>query len=236
MAPLTRPPCMRPQTRGVLSMRSIPLSVVAMVLASCWVMPAMAQAEDQPSYVPPGSAYAPVSPAQVQPASPAAYPAYQPPPNPVPSGNIIGYRPITNEALEAAMSGATPAPLSARPAYPAAMPSPAGAGTGGGQLPVGYLTGVVGEGFYTLGRDDIIQIDVRNQPEFSGVFVIGFDGKIQYNYLGDLTVAGLTKYEVQQVVEKLLQRFVRVPLVNVAVVAYNSKVVYVIGEVNAPGK
>jgi polysaccharide export outer membrane protein len=99
-----------------------------------------------------------------------------------------------------------------------------------------YQFGVVGEGFYTLGRDDIIQIDVRNQPEFSGMFLIGFDGRIQYNYLGDIPIAGMTKYEVQQVLEKLLQRYIRVPVVNVMIVAYNSKVVYVIGEVNHPGK
>jgi hypothetical protein len=64
----------------------------------------------------------------------------------------------------------------------------------GQQLPMAYQFGVVGEGFYTLGRDDIIQIDVRNQPEFSGMFLIGFDGRIQYNYLGDIPIAGMTKY------------------------------------------
>ena len=109
-------------------------------------------------------------------------------------------------------------------------------GAGQGQLPITYLTGIVGEGFYTLGRDDVIRIDVRGQPEFSGAFVVGFDGRIQYNYLGDLPVAGLTKYEVQQVLEKLLGRYVRTPMVNVMILGYNSKVVYVIGEVNSPGK
>ena len=46
----------------------------------------------------------------------------------------------------------------------------------------------------------------------------------------------MTKYEVQQVLEKLLAEYIRVPEVNVAILAYNSKVVYVIGEVNRPGK
>jgi polysaccharide export outer membrane protein len=174
------------------------------------------------------------------------YQQYQAPPVQVPSGSIIGYKPITNSQLEAAMSGAVPAPSAAVQAYPGAvrvtMAAPgvavgAGAGQmGQGQMPVGYLTGVVGEGFYTLGRDDVIQIDVRNQPEFSGAFVIGFDGRIQYNYLGDIPIAGMTKYEVQQVLEKMLQKYIRLPMVNVMIIAYNSKVVYVIGEVNNPGK
>lgn len=176
------------------------------------------------------------------------YQQYQAPPVQVPSGSIIGYTPISNAQLEAALYGATPAPSAAVPAYPAAgsrtnfVPSGSGvAGAAAGQassaqLPVGYLTGVVGEGFYTLGRDDVIQIDVRNQPEFSGAFVIGFDGRIQYNYLGDIPIAGMTKYEIQQVLEKMLQKYVRMPQVNVMILAYNSKVVYVIGEVANQGK
>ena len=130
--------------------------------------------------------------------------------------SIIGYQPIPNSALS---QGAPQQP-----------------GFTGQQLPLVYLTGVGGEGFYTLGRDDIIRIDVRNQPEFSGSYSVGFDGRIQYEYLGDVPVAGMTKYEVQQVLEKLLAEYIRVPEVNVAILAYNSKVVYVIGEVNRPGK
>ena len=171
--------------------------------------------------------------------SQATYPtsSYQPvQPVQVPSGNIIGYTPIPNSALDAAMSGAKPAPLQATPAYQTPAEASGSTQQASSQLPSGYLTGIVGEGFYTLGRDDVIRIDVRNQPEFSGAFVVGFDGKIQYNYLGDIPVAGMTKYEVQQVLEKLLQTYIRVPAVNVMILAYNSKVVYVIGEVNRPGK
>lgn len=139
------------------------------------------------------------------------------------SGNIIGYKPIPTSALDAALA----ASASATPQQQAANSS---------QLPQAYLTGVVGEGLYTLGRDDVIRIEVQNQPTFTGDFIIGFDGRIQYNYLGDIPIAGLTKYEVQQVLEKLLSQYVRVPVVTVSIVAYNSKVVYVIGEVSRPGK
>ena len=168
-----------------------------------------------------------------------ARPSYQPmvqPSGSSPTDNIIGYKPIPDSALDGALSGLTPAsqglPTSAQ--IPGANDSQGGAGRS--KLPAVYLTGILGDGPYTLGRDDVIQIEVRSQPEFSGVFAVGFDGRIQYNYIGDVPVAGLTKYEVQQVMEKLLQRYVRVPIVNVAIAAYNSKVVYVIGEVNRPGK
>lgn len=151
------------------------------------------------------------------------------------SPNIIGYQPISNDVLgsgsgmsrsqdkeESGQRGSSKEDRSDKPEQ--------------SELPSTYITGILGDGPYTLGRDDVIRIDVRNQPEFSGNFQIGFDGRIQYNYVGDIPLAGLTKYEVQQVVEKLLERYIRVPVVNVFILAYNSKVVYVIGEVGRPGK
>ncbi len=164
------------------------------------------------------------------------YQGYQPAPGP--TGNIIGYKPIPNDALGAAIpaSQSGQAQLGATPAYPSVTPQGRTANSRQSQLPAAYLTGILGDGIYTLGRDDVIRINVRNQPEFSGDFAIDFNGRIQYNYLGDLPVAGLTKYEIQQVLERLLEKYVRVPSVNVQIVAYNSKVVYIIGEVGHPGK
>ena len=168
-------------------------------------------------------------------------------PSPAVTGNIIGYKPIPSSALGLAV----PSPVSAQlaTAVPGAGSGAANAATGTAaarsdqlaapgtpELPAGYMTGIVGEGLYTLGRDDIVQIEVANQPDFTGAFIVGYDGRIQYNYLGDIPVAGLSKYELQQVLEKLLAEYVRVPVVNVTIVGYNSKVVYVVGEVNRPGK
>ena len=169
------------------------------------------------------SSYGPVE------ARPSYQPAYQ---SGGSSESIIGYKSIPTSALEGALAPTTAQPSSG---LSAASPTPSRAGSQS-KLPPVYLTGILGDGPYTLGRDDIIRVDVRSQPEFSGNFIINFDGRIQYNYVGDVPIAGLTKYEVQQVLEKLIQKYVRVPIVNVAIVAYNSKVVYVIGEVGRPGK
>jgi len=137
------------------------------------------------------------------------------------SSNILGYQPIPNSALPDVTAPRTP---------------PGGAQRPPTEQSYNYTTWLVGAGPYTLGRDDLVQIQVRNQPEFSGEFVVGPDGYIQYAYLGDIPVAGMTKYEVQQILEKLLERYVRVPSVTVAITGYNSKAIYVIGEVNRPGK
>jgi len=197
---------------------------------ACVLLASAARAEDQ--YDQEHPLYAPEE--QLQPAYPDAQPAYQPIQD---TPGIIGYRPISNEAL----AGVVAAQPQASPVYQAAPGPGQGSSQGGGiptqyNLPPAYLTGILGDGPYTLGRDDVIRIAVRNQPEFSGEFRIGFDGRIQYNYLGDLPIAGLTKYELQQVMEKLLAEYVRVPVVNVQILAYNSKVVYIIGEVGRPGK
>lgn len=96
---------------------------------------------------------------------------------------------------------------------------------------------VVGEGkSYTLGNEDILQITVRNQAEFSGQFVIGPDGKIQYTFVGDIEAAGLTKDQLKQGLIKELNRFVKVPEVSISITAYNSKNIYVLGEVTRPGQ
>jgi len=46
---------------------------------------------------------------------------------------------------------------------------------------------------YTLGPDDIINVTVQRHPEFTGDFPINKEGKIQFRYVGDIDVNGLTK-------------------------------------------
>ncbi len=98
-------------------------------------------------------------------------------------------------------------------------------------------TPIIGESKpYTLGKEDVLDIVVRNQPEFSGLFVIGPDGKIQYSFVGDIQAEGLTKEELKQVLIEKLDKFVKFPVVSVAIAEYNSKTVYILGEVFRPGR
>lgn len=91
-------------------------------------------------------------------------------------------------------------------------------------------------GPYTLGPDDVVSIDVRGQPEFSGQFVVGHDGAIQYGIVGDVKADGLTKDELGQAIAERLQQYVRFPAVNVTITAFNSQAIYIFGQVNSPGK
>lgn len=89
---------------------------------------------------------------------------------------------------------------------------------------------------YTLGPDDIINITVQRHPEFSGDFPINQEGKIQFRFIGDVDVRGLTKKEVEAKIVKLIGGYVVNPEVTVTILEYRSKFYYVIGEVGHPGK
>jgi len=89
---------------------------------------------------------------------------------------------------------------------------------------------------YTLGKNDVIDITVYRHSEVSGQFRVNNEGKIQYNFVGDVLVEGLTKDEVKTLLIKRLDEFIISPDVTVKTVGYNSKIVYVIGEVGLPGK
>jgi protein involved in polysaccharide export with SLBB domain len=91
-------------------------------------------------------------------------------------------------------------------------------------------------GPYTLGPDDVVHIAVRNQREFTGVYAIGRDGKIQFGFIGDIDANGLTKEELARKVEEALKRYVRVPSVHVTIIGFNSKAIYILGRVARPGK
>lgn len=95
---------------------------------------------------------------------------------------------------------------------------------------------VSSQGPYTLGPDDVVLAQVRNQPEFSGVFVIGQDGMIQYGILGDIRADGLTKDELADLITERLTPYVRFPSVVVTIIGFNSKAIYILGNVASPGK
>lgn len=89
---------------------------------------------------------------------------------------------------------------------------------------------------YTLGPDDIIEVDVRRHPEFSGQYTVNAEGKIEYKFIGDIIVNGLTKVQLQERLSEILSEYVLQPEVNVRIVSFLSKTYYVVGEVNRPGK
>lgn len=89
---------------------------------------------------------------------------------------------------------------------------------------------------YTLGPDDVIQIEVRRHPEFSGEYAINSEGKIQYKFVGDIPLAGLNKTDAKEKIKSILSKFIIDPDLDITISLYRSKVIYIVGEVGAPGK
>lgn len=89
---------------------------------------------------------------------------------------------------------------------------------------------------YKLGPDDVVEITVMRHPEFSGIYPINLEGKIQYKFVGDIDVNGLTKLELEGKIKEVISNYLISPEVNVTVLEYKSKVIYVLGEVGQPGK
>lgn len=89
---------------------------------------------------------------------------------------------------------------------------------------------------YTLGKADVIEISVLRHPEVSGGYIINNEGKIQYEFIGDITIEGLKKDEVKVLLTERLSEYIISPDVTIKITGYYSKVVYVVGEVGSPGK
>ena len=90
--------------------------------------------------------------------------------------------------------------------------------------------------YYTLGVEDVIEVTVLRHPEVSGEFIINNEGNIQFQFIGDVKIEGMKKDEVKELLTKRLEEYIISPNVTVKITGYNSKIVYVIGEVGSPGK
>lgn len=91
-------------------------------------------------------------------------------------------------------------------------------------------------GGYRIGRQDLLEIRVFGVEELDQTARVAEDGSITMPLLGRLSVAGLTKTEVEGTIANLLSgRFVRDPQVTVFVKEYESRKVAVSGAVKKPG-
>jgi len=88
----------------------------------------------------------------------------------------------------------------------------------------------------TLGAGDVFEVRVFQEPELSGIFQVGPQGDIIFPLCRRVVLVGLTANGAAEKLRACLsQGFMRNPQVSVLVKEYNSKKIFVFGEVQKPG-
>jgi polysaccharide export outer membrane protein len=88
---------------------------------------------------------------------------------------------------------------------------------------------------YVIGADDSIKITVWKEPDLSATLPVRPDGKISLPVIGDIVAAGFTPTQLVADITARLTKIMTDPVVDVSVLAVNSKRVFLIGEVGHVG-
>ena len=87
-----------------------------------------------------------------------------------------------------------------------------------------------------LGVGDEFELRVYEEDGLSGRFTVASNGTINYPHVGRVQVAGMTCAEVEDfITEGLQEGILRSPSVSCSITEYNSKQIYIFGEVGDPG-
>jgi polysaccharide export outer membrane protein len=88
---------------------------------------------------------------------------------------------------------------------------------------------------YRVGAGDVVQVEVRGQPDLSRAAVVRPDGKLTLVLLDDVYVSGMTPAEIDEKLTRLYNEYIVGADVTVSMVGLNSKYIYVIGQVGREG-
>lgn len=102
------------------------------------------------------------------------------------------------------------------------------------------------QGSYLVGPGDVLQITVWDHPELTlptGQFrdaetsgqLVDEEGYFFYPYIGKVRARGMTVAGLREVITERLSTYINNPQLDVRVVDFRSKKIYVVGEVNVPG-
>jgi polysaccharide biosynthesis/export protein len=89
---------------------------------------------------------------------------------------------------------------------------------------------------YKVGAEDVLNVNVWEEPKFTGLYTVHSDGKITMPLVGDIEAGGLTPVEIEPLVVKALGKLIVKPLVTVTVQAVYSRKYYMDGEIARPGE
>jgi polysaccharide export outer membrane protein len=89
---------------------------------------------------------------------------------------------------------------------------------------------------YVIGPQDVLLIQVFDQPDLGGKYTVEVDGTFSFPMIGRVKASSLTLRGFErELKERLADGYFRSPQVTVAVEQYRSQRVFVMGEVRQPG-
>ena len=107
-----------------------------------------------------------------------------------------------------------------------------------GNVPTSTISTELDWDAYSLGSGDVIAVTVFNHPEFSTPERgerVDLRGNISLPLIGPISLDGQTTESARQVVTEALSEYLVEPSVNVSVIEYGSRRVYIFGQVDQPG-
>jgi polysaccharide export outer membrane protein len=89
---------------------------------------------------------------------------------------------------------------------------------------------------YHVGAGDILLVQVYGEPSLSGQLPVDASGELDFPLIGRLKVAGMTPFEITQLLKsRLMAGYINNPSITVSVHTYKSQPVQVLGAVSKPG-
>ena len=90
---------------------------------------------------------------------------------------------------------------------------------------------------YKIRAGDRVKLSVRGEPEANSESIVNSDGKIRVAYLGELKFSGSSTKEIEKILslEYRKQLIYKNPIVNVSIVNYSDRVVFLSGSLNKTG-
>ena len=97
-------------------------------------------------------------------------------------------------------------------------------------------TGAKNNAQAVLGEGDVVEVHVFDELELSGTHQISSNGTVRLPLVGSLKISGLTPEAAAGCISEALQKgYLREPHVSVFVKEFNSRKVFVLGQVKTPG-
>lgn len=146
--------------------------------------------------------------------------------------SLSSLAPVLLLLLAPLLSGASCSLFRARTPDPKDLP-----GAGAAVPEVGApVDTAVGPAATNLGVNDVFEVRVFEEQELSGIFRVGADGTVSYPLCGRVEVGGLDASTVADRISGCLQEgYLKSPQVSVFIKEYNSKKIFVLGQVQKPG-